>query len=130
MIVPRAFFIFPTPSQMPIAPNIAGHKNSFCTSVRCGNWLEDNWGQRHATSMPSRHSAAAFESTKYSRDYTNPGVGGPKVAFAPKPIDQLDGHLVMAHGTNIIKRDAHADMYLSMCVHTRAMWRCEAHSES
>ena len=69
--------------------------------------------------MPSRHSAAAFESTKYSRDYTNPGVGGPKVAFAPKPIDQLDGHLVMAHGTNIIKRDAHADMYLSMCVHAR-----------
>ena len=66
--------------------------------------------------MPSRHSAAAFESTKYSRDYAAPGVGGPKVAFAPAPIDQLDGHLVMAHGTNIINRDPNAGMYMSLCV--------------
>ena len=101
---------------MPIAQNIAGHKNSYCTQVRCGNWLEDNWGQRHASSMPSRHAAAAFASTKYSRDFVDPGVGGPKVAFAPAPIDQLDGHLVMAHGTNIINRDPNAGMYMSLCV--------------
>ena len=110
------------PGAMPIAPNIAGHKNSFSTQVRCGNWQEDCAGARHASALPARHASAAFESTKYSRDYLPPGVGGPKVAFAPAPIDQLDGHLVMAHGTDIISRGASADMYLSLCVGVRA-WR-------
>lgn len=82
---------------------IAGAKNSYCTSVKVGNWVEDNAGARLASSLASRHASARLETTDYRSNFTAPPPGaGAKPASAPQPLDQLDGHLVMAHGTDIV----------------------------
>jgi hypothetical protein len=50
--------------------------------------------------------------TEFRDQYFNRGaadIAGP----APRPLDSLDGHLVMAHGTNITSRTPTADHYLT-----------------
>jgi hypothetical protein len=93
---------------------IAGAKNSFSTSVKVGNWVEDNWGRRHAESIASRHAHAQWESSAYASNFTAPVGAHFKLASAPAPVDALDGHLVMAHGTNIIEREPEAGHFMSM----------------
>ena len=88
-------------------------KNSYNTSVRCGNWYEDSWGQRHASNIVARHASAKWETPSHARDYVYK-VGDVKVASAPMPIDAIDGHLVMAHGTNIIERHPESGHYMSV----------------
>ena len=88
-------------------------KNSYNTSVRCGNWYEDSWGQRHASNISARHAAATWEVPSHARDYVMK-VGDVKIASAPMPIDAIDGHLVMAHGTNIIERIPETGHYMSL----------------
>lgn len=101
---------------MPNPENIAGHRNSFSTSVKCGNWMEDQCGVRLAHALPSHLNSSKMETTQYHDTFPSRSYAAPKVAFAPRPIDTLDGHLVMAHGTNIIDRTIKGDHYLSMCV--------------
>jgi len=101
---------------MPNPENIAGHKNSFSTSVKCGNWAEDQagviLGQHLASHAPSMSNVTQYRSTfTAGRTYD-----APKIAYGPRPIDTLDGHLVMAHGTNIIDRTIAGDHYLSLFV--------------
>lgn len=93
---------------------LAGHRNSFSTATRCGNWLEDSYGARQAASIPARHHAALWEVPTHARDYPPP-VGPPvTVAPPPNPIDALDGHLVMAHGTDILARAPESGHYMSI----------------
>ena len=89
-------------------------KNSYNTSVRCGNWFEDSWGARHAAGINARHAAAVMEVPSHARDYQAPGRSDVKVAAAPAPIDAIDGHLVMAHGTNIFERVPETGHYMSL----------------
>lgn len=93
---------------------LAGHRNSYSTAVRCGNWLEDSFGARQAASIPARHAAAAWAVPSHARDFRAPAGAPVKVAAAPNPLDALDGHLVMAHGTDILERVPETGHYMSI----------------
>ena len=62
----------------------------------------------------ARHAAAAWAVPTHARDYGPPGRSDVKVAAAPMPIDALDGHLVMAHGTNLTDRGVETGHYMSV----------------
>ena len=99
-----------------LGSGLCGHKQSFTTSVRCGNWIEDAAGKHLASQSATRYAAAKM-GTSVARDtWINPGPSDVKVAFAPRPVDTIEGHYVMAHGTNIYDRAPNADMYLTLCV--------------
>lgn len=91
---------------------IAGHKHSFSTGVRVGNWNEDIRGVDNAQRMLSSHPA--LEVSEHQSRYANRFAERDPSMPAAKSVDSLDGHLVMAHGTNIINRDAPTDHYLSL----------------
>jgi hypothetical protein len=99
-----------------LGSGLCGHKQSYCTSVRTGNWIEDAAGKRLAASSAQRYAAAPFGTSVAHDTWVNPGPSDVKVAFAPRPVDTIDGHYVMAHGTNIFDRAPDADMYLTLCV--------------
>src|SRR5690554_3290235 len=48
---------------------IAGHKNSYSTSVRCGNWVEDSVGH---SLMHSRSEQAMDYTTEARRNFIDP----------------------------------------------------------
>ena len=102
-----------------LGAGLCGHKQSFSTSVRCGNWIEDAAGKHLAGQSATRYAAAKMGTSTAHDTWVNPGPSDVKVAFAPRPVDTIDGHYVMAHGTNIYDRAPNADMYLTLCVGRR-----------
>ena len=89
-------------------------KGSYNTSVRTGNWVEDVWGKRLADRPFSLRTGESESSSRF----VAPPLGGFELASAPRPLDSLDGHLVMAHGTRILQREPDAEVYMSMAAGT------------
>jgi hypothetical protein len=88
-------------------------KNSYNSGILCSNWIEDRAGARLAKTKPGDYAAAKFFTTHAHdswQDFGPAKTAGP----APAPLDRLDGHLVMAHGTNICNRVPPGDHYLTV----------------
>lgn len=93
---------------------VCGARNSYSTHVKVGNWSEDRAGLMLAAAAPARHAAAEFEVSTTAAAYTAPPAGsGARTAFAPRPLDQLDGALMMSHGTDITNRAPGAGHFVS-----------------
>lgn len=86
-------------------------KNSYVVGVRNGNWNEDMRGMALGTAL--LHANPTMETTEYRTQYFNRGEAD-SMGPAPRGLDQLDGHLVMAHGTNIINRKMTPSHYLTL----------------
>ena len=86
-------------------------KNSYVVGVRNGNWNEDYRGMQLGKALLTANPK--METTEYRTQYFNRGPGD-SIGPAPRGLDQLDGHLVMAHGTNIIDRKPAPVHYLTL----------------
>ena len=65
---------------------VAGHKNAYSTSVRCGNWVEDVIG--HDLSE-TRHEAATEYISEARRSYMDPRLMEDKAAASNVKIPSL-----------------------------------------
>ena len=80
---------------------VAGHKNSFSGSIRCGNWVEDAFGAELQAAGPVKSSAADFV-TETSENY----LGAPAEPTDPNAT-------LAAAGSQCIPRDllfTHGDL--------------------
>lgn len=76
---------------------VAGHKNAFSTGVRCGNWVEDTFGQELAQQQSDRPGEYVSEAkAHFSR--RNADVSRAEIAAVHPSRDGLPRHLLFGHG--------------------------------
>lgn len=87
--------------------NATGARNVYSGGVRIGNWFEDSKGAE----LASRIFTAASPKCGTSEYRATMSVVHPVCAAgaAPKPIDTLDGHLLVAHGASVSEIAARRD---------------------
>lgn len=94
---------------------VAGAKNTYSAGVQIGNWVEDAWGKRHSQRMNG--GAPPTGTTEHRSRYEVPPPGsGATAPLTTKAIDALDGHLMLAHGTNIVNRNVANNHYVTSYV--------------
>jgi hypothetical protein len=86
-------------------------KNSYNTGVKVGNWVEDSAGSRLAKVAMLAHPK--LETTETRSQYLNRYAELRPSKPAGIATDVLSGHLVMAHGPNIIDQTLPNDHYLT-----------------
>lgn len=85
---------------------IAGHRNSFATGVRVGNWVEDRFGAELAQ---SRREAPATYGTEARQAYARPAVEAEAAAAAAAAEaaamltrEGLPRHVLFGHGLHYL----------------------------